>query len=322
MLAAVIVFLGVFLAVLLLLSLVGSESSREAKQTLARLDSLAGRGVRGAQDETFDIRRHELLSGMPWFNRWLHGIEISRQLRLVIQQADVSWTVGRLVLLCLFLALAAGYLVEKRTGADLLALLLGVGAGSLPLVYVLRKRAQRFARFELLLPEAVDLMVGAIRAGHSFSSAMGLVSKECGEPVRSEFRKCYDEQNFGLELRSALENFLERMPVPDLRMIVTAVLIQQESGGNITEILAKVAELIRERFRLQRQIRVHTAQGRITGLILALLPVVLGVLIYLIRPEHMSLLWKREIGIKMLYAGVTMQVIGMLIIRKIVRMKV
>jgi tight adherence protein B len=321
MLIAVLVFLLVFVLTAVVLVIGSASKTKEMKQTLARLDSIAMERARGVHDENFEFRRRELLSSLPWLNRWLFGLDVTRRLRLFLSQADVKWTVGRLVLMSAFLALASGYLVEIRTGAEPMALLVAFGAGCLPTVYVSRKRAVRFSRFEELLPEAVDLLVGAIRAGHSFGSAMGLVAKESPEPIKSELGRCFDEQNFGLELRVALENLLERMPVPDLRMIVTAVLIQQESGGNITEILDKVAQLIRDRFRLQRQIRVHTAQGRMTGWVLSLLPIALGFIMYFISPEHVSLLWKRDAGVQMLYVGLAMQIVGILIIRKIVRMQ-
>lgn len=172
------------------------------------------------------------------------------------------------------------------------------------------------------LPEALDLMVSAIRAGHTFSSSMSMASRECPEPIRKEFRQCFDEQQFGLELRTALTNLAYRVPIHEIRIIVTALLIQNETGGNLTEILEKVAYLIREDFRLQRQVRVHTAQGRMTGWILSILPAVLGFVLYLLRPEHMSVLWTRSAGRVMLYGGIVMTMIGALIIRRIIRIQV
>ena len=192
----------------------------------------------------------------------------------------------------------------------------------MPYLYVLHKRGRRFDRMRQYLPEALDLMVAAIRAGHSFSSAMGMAAKECPEPIRKEFRQCFDEQNFGLELRLALLNLAHRVPIHDVRILVTAVLIQNETGGNLTEILDKVAYLIREDFRLQRQVRVHTAQGRLTGWILSLLPPILGVLLYLVNPEQMSILWTRSSGQKMLVGAIVMTLIGGLIMRKIIRIRV
>jgi tight adherence protein B len=172
------------------------------------------------------------------------------------------------------------------------------------------------------LPDGLDLMVSAIRAGHSFASALGMASRESLEPVKREFRQSFDEQNFGLDLRVAMTNLAYRVPINDIRMVVTAVIIQKETGGNLTEILEKVAHLIREDFRLQRQVAVHTAQGRLTGGILAFLPVILGIGLYLVNPEHMSLLWRHPIGLRMLQGGVVMMVIGGLLIRRIVRIEI
>jgi tight adherence protein B len=151
---------------------------------------------------------------------------------------------------------------------------------------------------------------------------LSLVTHECPDPLASEFRTCFDEQNFGLELRAAMENLITRVPLQDLRIAVTAILIQKESGGNLAEVLEKTAYVIRQRFRLKRQIQVHTAQGRLTGLILTLLPVILGIGLYIVNPAAMSLLWTRPIGIKLLYAAGAMLVIGTALIQKIVRMDV
>jgi tight adherence protein B len=187
---------------------------------------------------------------------------------------------------------------------------------------VFYKRAQRFSKFEQNLPEALDLMVSALRAGQSLVAALKLVGDEVPDPIGGEFRICFDEQNYGLELRTAMENLVVRAPLQDLRIVVTAILIQKESGGNLAEVLDKASYLIRERFRLRRQVRVHTAQGRMTGWILSLLPIVLGIGLYLLNPKTMSILWTRPIGIKLLYTSAVMTVTGGLIIRKIVNMEV
>jgi tight adherence protein B len=187
---------------------------------------------------------------------------------------------------------------------------------------VIQKRSKRFEQMRQFLPEALDLMNAAIRAGHSFTSAMGMAAKESPEPVRREFRQCFDEQNYGLDLRGALANLHYRMPISEVGMIVTAVLIHSESGGNLTEILDKVAYLIRENFRLRRQVRVHTAQGRMSGWVLAIFPFVLGFLLYLINPTQMRVLWTHPTGRKLMYTGLAMTVVGGLFIRKIVRIRI
>jgi tight adherence protein B len=201
-------------------------------------------------------------------------------------------------------------------------MLIGLLLGSAPLVFVLQKRRRRFTQFEQDLPEALDLMVSSLRAGNSLVSAMRLVAHESPDPIGGEFRICFDEQNYGLELRTAMENLVTRVPLQDLRIIVTAILIQKESGGNLAEVLDKASYLIRERFRLRRQVRVHTAQGRLTGWILSLLPVVLGIALYFVSPETISVLWTRSIGVKLLYTAAGMTIAGALIIRKIVNMEV
>jgi len=194
--------------------------------------------------------------------------------------------------------------------------------GFAPLGFVIIKRNKRFAKFEEGLPEALDMMVSALRVGHSFSAAMGLVGRECPDPVGTEFRVCFEEQNYGLELKTAMENLIARVPLQDLRMVATAILIQKESGGNLAEVLDNTSQIIRQRFRLRRQVRVHTAQGRLTGWVLTALPLLLGLALYIANPDLMSVLWTRPIGVKLLYIAGGMIIVGGLIIRKIVNMDV
>jgi tight adherence protein B len=191
-----------------------------------------------------------------------------------------------------------------------------------PFIWVIVKRNKRFDLFQQGLPEALDLMVGGLRAGHSLIAAMGLVARECPDPVGSEFKTCFEEQNYGLELKTALHNMIIRIPLQELRIVSTAIMIQKESGGNLAEVLDKTAHVIRERFRLKRQVGVHTAQGRLTGWILTLLPVGLGVVLYISNPKTMSVLWTNPLGIKLLCASIVMLAIGGLIMRSIVNVDV
>jgi tight adherence protein B len=199
--------------------------------------------------------------------------------------------------------------------------LLGAFCGAVPFAFVLYKRARRFEGIRQLLPDALEMMVAVIRAGHSLMSAMGQAAKETPDPLRRELRQCFEEQNFGLDLRLAMANLAYRVPLPETRVISAAVLIQRDTGGNLTEILERVAHLIREEYRLRRQVRIHTAQGRLTGWILALLPVFLGVVIYVMNPAHMRLLWTRPMGLKMLYGGAILEALGIFVILKIVRVR-
>jgi tight adherence protein B len=319
----VIIFLGVFAVVALLLIASGTGATQQTKQVLAALDSAIAVGGRGEMnDQMVDLRKSELLSAIPMLNRWLLQIEVAPRLHRLLNQANLKWTAGGLMSAMAICFVIPGYLIYLRTGVLLLSLGLGGVAGFAPLFFVLQKRGKRFGKFEQQLPEALELMVSALRVGHSLNAALGLVAREVQDPLGGEFRLCYDEQNYGLELRTAMDNLATRMPLQDLRIVVTAILIQKESGGNLAEVLDKVAHVIRERFRLKRQVMTHTAQGRLTGWILSALPVVLGVALYMINPDTMSLLWKREIGIKLLYLSGAMTVVGTLIINKIVNMEV
>jgi len=318
----VIIFLGAFAVVALLMAATGGRAAKEAKQTLATLDSAISAIATKSHDQLLDLRKRETFSAIPLLNKWMHSIKLAPRLRTLLNQADLKWTAGGLLLVCAVCFMVASYLAYWRFNTAIVALLVGAAASFAPIGFVLQKRASRFGKFEKELPEALDLMVSSLRVGHSLNSSLGLVTRESPEPIRGEFRICFDEQNYGLELRTAMENMINRVPLQDLRIVVTAILIQKESGGNLAEVLEKVAHVIRERFRLKRQVSTHTAQGRLTGWILSLLPVVLGFLLYTINPETMSLLWTRAIGIKLLYASVAMIVVGSLIIRKIVNMDV
>jgi len=318
----VLVFLGVFAVVGLLFAASGSGSSEQARVLMTRLESAIAVGKPEMSDLIVDVRKNELMSAIPWLDRWLAKVEIAPRLRRLLFQANVKWTVGGLVLFCCIAAVVPAYLVYLRTGAILAAVLVGLVTGSAPFGYVWQMRKKRMNKFEQGLPEALELIVSALRVGHSLNAAMGLVSRECQDPVGGEFRLTFDEMNYGLELKSALDNLATRVPIQDVKIVCTAILIQRESGGNLAEVLEKTSTVIRERFRLKRQVLTHTAQGRLTGWILTLLPVVLGGILYMVNPDLMSNLWKKELGIKLLYAASGMIVIGGLIIRKIVNMDV
>jgi len=317
-----LVFLSVFLILALVLVGSGMSGSREAKQTLAVLESTMAVDKPEIKDQIVNVRKEELLSAVPWINRWLLKLELAPRLSRLLYQANLKWTAGALILMSGASFVIAGYLVYLRTHGFIFALLIATLFGSAPFVFVLHKRRKRFNKFEQELPEALDLMVSGLRVGQSLISALSLVASESPDPVSTEFRICCEEQNYGLELRTALNNLVSRVPLQDLNMVATAILIQKESGGNLAEVLDKVSYVIRERFRMKRQVMVHTAQGRLTGWILSFLPVVLGFALYLVNPDTMSLLWKRPVGVKLLYVAGGMTITGSLIIRKIVRMDV
>jgi tight adherence protein B len=321
MLLIVVVFVGVFLVAALLIAASGAGASEQVKKTLNRLEALViASDLR--KDDQINIQKQELLSSIPLMNRILLSLEIAPQLRRMLYQANVKWTPGGFVLMSLALWAMAAYVLNVRTDAIWFSAVLAFLPAALPLGYVRWKRAKRLEKFEEGLPSALDLMVSGLRGGHGLVSVLSLVGREVPDPVGPEFRICFDEQNYGLELRTALENLCTRVPIQDNRMIMTAILIQKETGGNLAEILERCATTIRERFRLKREIRSKTAQGRLSGWVLSLMPVVLALGMYIARPDIISLLWTRPVGLKMLYTGVVMVIIGSLIIRKIVRVRV
>jgi tight adherence protein B len=322
LLIIVVIFAGVFAVVTLLIIASGTGASQQAKQVLATLDSALANDTPESRDQILDLRKDEKLSAIPWLNRSLLKFQLAPQLHTLLHQADLDWTAGGILSGCGVCFAVPMVLVDLKTDSIPLALVSGLVLGAAPFAYVLFKRSRRFGLFQQGLPEALDLMVSALRAGHSLIAAMGLVARECPEPVGGEFRTCFEEQNYGLELKAALDNMINRVPLQDLRIVSTAIMIQKESGGNLAEVLDKTSHVIRERFRLKRQVGVHTAQGRLTGWILTLLPIGLGVVLYIANPTMMSVLWTTEIGVKLLWGASGMLVLGGLIIRKIVNMDV
>jgi tight adherence protein B len=321
-LIVVVVFLGVFSVVALVAVASGTGASQRAKQALASLDSALATESPEEHDQILNLRKNETLSAIPWLNKKLLQYQLAPLVYSLLRQADLKWTPGGLIAGCGLCFILPAYLAYLRLGSALIALPIGLAVGFAPIGYALFKRSKRFNAFQDGLPEALDLIVNALRAGHSLIAAMGLVARECADPVGSEFKACFEEQNYGLELTTALDNLIVRVPLQDLKIVATAITIQKESGGNLAEVLDKTAHVIRERFRLKRQVRTHTAQGRLTGVVLTLLPIGLGIVLFFINPTSMSLLWTTPVGKKLLWAGIAGIVLGGFIINRIVDMEV
>jgi len=315
----VFVFVGVFSLVALPLIASGSRAAQQAKQIQSSLETaLAIEGV-NTEDPVLNFRKTDRVSAIPWLHRTLLKSELAPQINRLIHQANLSWTPGGLLSGSALCFVIPSYLLSLRCSTVLLPLLVGLAFSAAPFGWLFFKRNKRMNKFQEELPTALDLMVSALRAGHSLAAAIGMVARECAAPVGSEFKICFDEQNYGLEMKTALENLIQRVPIQALRTVSTAIMIQKESGGNLAEVLDKTAHVIRESFRLKRQIATHSAQGRLTGWILTFLPVVLGVALYFANPEMMSILWKTEIGVKLLYAATGMIAVGGFIINRIIK---
>jgi tight adherence protein B len=319
-----LIVLSICLSVFAVAILVGvTLKTDESKRLNLRLAALDQEFAPAGDEGTItDIRRvQRQMSAIPWLNRWLIKMNLAAASSLYLCQAGVNVTLGTLLLTSVEGSALLAFLLSLKFGAALTALV-SLCFLPLPFLYVRRKRAKRLAKLEQQLPEALGMMVSALRVGHSLVASLGAVAQEFADPIGGEIRKCFEEQNYGVDLRTALTNLVTRAPIQDLRIFVAAVLIQKESGGNLAEVLEKVAQTTRERFRLKKQVSVHTAQGRMTGWILSLLPVVLGIGMYFVNPEGMSVLWTRPIGLKILYTAAGMDIVGALIIRKIVAIHV
>lgn len=239
-----------------------------------------------------------------------------------IEQSGVKTGLTTILLIALFNAMVGAFILGLVSRAWW-GLPVGAGVGfALPFLFLRMKRRRRLLTFEEQFPEALDLISRALKAGHAFATGMKMVADEMPEPVGPEFRKAFDEQNFGLPLKDSLDNLSQRIPSLDVRFFATAVLIQRETGGNLSEILENLSHVVRERFKIMRQVRVYTAHGRLTGYVLLALPAFLSIALMFINPDHMNLLFREPMGQMMLTAALVMQVIGYFWIQQVIKIEV
>jgi len=315
---AVLVFVVVSLAVFAGLSLLDQRNVR-ARILRDRLSSVQKPAEQGAD---FAFLRDEMLSRIPAFDSILRRSERISLLQKLLSQGEVDIRAGNFLVLCLGSALVFG-LILFFAGGNVLFGWAGLLIGFfLPYAYASHMRAKRFQRFEERFPEAIDTLARAVRAGHAFTTALELIANEVSEPVAGEFRQLYEEQKFGLPVRDALINLTERVPLVDIKFFVTAVMLQRETGGNLAEILDGLSYVIRERFKILRQVRVHTAQGRLTMVLLMALPPVIVLTMQLMNPGFIRPLFTEPLGHAFIVAGITLQTIGYFFIRKIIRIQV
>jgi|SoiMethySBSTD1v2_1073268.scaffolds.fasta_scaffold05735_5 tight adherence protein B len=245
------------------------------------------------------------------------GIGLSR----LIEQSGVKATSSGILVVSGALGLL-GMLGVLMFAPSVAAAPAGLLLGALPILYLMNRRGARIKKFEEQFPEALDLLARALRAGHAFQTSLGMVADELAEPVGPEFKKTFDQQNFGLPLKECLFEMADRVPLLDVRFFATAVTIQRETGGNLAEILNNLAHVVRERFKILRQVRVHTAHGRFTGYVLLALPPVLGVVLAYLSPDHMNTLFTEQMGKTMLMGAGVMQTVGYFWIRQVIKIEV
>ena len=315
----VLIALGAFAAVLLVVygaywSFVVRPEQQDEHAVRSRLKTSRARPAALAL-----LKQRDNLSSVGGLDRLLvRWSSFSLPLQNLITQSGLKISVGALVASCVFVGVMTAFLLAMVTRYTLF----GIGAGLVtmwfPYLFVRFKAKKRLAVFEEQFPEAIDLMARALRAGHALPTALQMAGEEIAEPVGGEFRMLFEQQNYGLALPDALRAFSERVQLLDARFFVTAVLTQREMGGNLSEVLDKLAAVIRERFKVKRQVRVVSAHGRITGVVLGCLPPAVAGLLFLVSPEYIRLLSEDVLGIYMVGTALVLQVVGVLIIRRIV----
>ena len=320
LLVAVIVLVVVAALVFTLVSLVDQRNAR-ARLLKERLTNERKAPERAPEDE-LALLRDEQLSEIPAFDSLLRRSERISQLQEMLAQGGLNLRAGNFLALSLLAGVAAGlvaYVLSNRAEVGGVALLIGF---VLPYGYATVQRNRRFEKFEELFPEAIDTLARAVRAGHAFTTALELITNEVAEPVAGEFRQLFEEQKFGMPVRDALMNLTERVPLVDVKFFVTAVMLQRETGGNLAEILDNLSYVIRERFKIQRQVRVYTAQGRLTmALLMGMPPIIVTVMLF-VEPSFIRPLFADPIGHILLVAGIALQTVGYFVIRKIIRIQV
>ena len=296
--------------------LMAGRNAESDKRMMARFAMLQpGRGLSTSVSD--DLLKHMAVGSSGWLEPAFARLEAAMQLNLLIRQANVRATARRLLLLSLALSMGAMLLTYMVIHVAAVALVAGA-AGYIPIIVLKFQRNHRVTMMDKALPDMIDIMSRALRAGHSVAAAISIIAEQAEEPARTEFSEVFRKQKFGLSMRDALLELLDRVPSQDLRVLVTGILVQRDTGGNLTQILDRTSAVIRERLKLQGDIRVHTAQGRMTGWILCLLPVIMLVLINLINPGYSKPLTDDPLGRKCLYTGCVLLALGAFLIKRIV----
>jgi tight adherence protein B len=316
---SIVVFVGVSALVIGLAVIMRGDKEQEVEDRLSVLT-----GGKKSRSKVDAAQYAELLATMRSEGTSTVERLISRylNLRLLFEQADVALSVPNFLLICAGLA-AAGIVLPAAAGMNVLfAPLVGGFLAILPIIWLLMRRKRRLRKFAAQLPEALELIARALRAGHSLAAGMNLVASEMSAPIAVEFGRTFEEQNLGIPLEEALDSLTTRVPNLDLKFFSTAIILQRQTGGDLAEILDKIGHLIRERFQIWGQVQALTGEGRLSGIVLLALPPALFAVVYRMNPDYLMLLFTDEMGKKMLVGGVVMQLLGALAIRKIVNIRV
>lgn len=314
----------IFIAVVLLIEgayLTWNSSKGPEAERVARRLRIMSAGAHGGE-QNISIIKERLLSNTPTMQRILLQMPRVGTLDRLLQQSGLSWSVADLLGISLLAFLVPFFAGSYFAMPMLPRLALASAAAMLPFFYVTRAKGKRLTRIEQQLPDALDLMGRALRAGHAFPTALKMVGDEMNDPLASEFRAAFDEVNFGIAMPDALMNLATRVPSTDLRYFVIAVLIQRETGGNLSELLTSISAIIRDRIKLMGQVRVLSAEGKMSAWVLSLLPFGAALMIQLTNPQFLEVLYTDPAGRKMLAGAGVMMVLGILAMRKIIRIRV
>lgn len=298
--------------------------SRRTSLAEARLDAMTKSITIYARDDLGHVAGSNSYVADDWgqpaeWERWIGGF---LDVRALIRQAGVRVTPWQLLGLTAGAASGGALLGSLSRAALWTGPLATIGAAAAPLLWLLWKRQQRFVKFESQMPDALDLLARSLRAGHSMADGLRLISEEMADPIAGEFRRCYQQQALGVALESTLEELTVRVPNPDLRFFVNAVILQRQTGGDTAEILDKIATLVRQRFQIRAQVRALTGEGRLSGMVLLALPIVLAIYLYFRNPDYLLLLFSDPLGQKMVIAAIVLQILGGVVIKRIVDIKI
>ena len=318
-----IVIAAIFIAFLVLMEFgylfIRTVRNPEKMAVRRRMETLS---VPWDQTESVDLQRKALYSEIPWLNRILPKFPILTRVRRLLEQSGIQRPLGVFVLSSLLL-FALGILGGKLITSNPLLLLPGaVFLGSVPFLYIYNKRAKRMQKFQKQLPEALDLMARSLKAGHAFTGGLRMVADEFDDPIGVEFDRTLGEINFGVGVPEALKNLTSRIDCIDLNFFVTSIIIQRETGGNLAEILESIAYLIRERFKLFGKIRILASEGKLSGVVLVILPFFLAFALYILNPGYITTLFTDPFGHILLGIALIMMFIGVLVMRKMIMIKV
>jgi tight adherence protein B len=321
MLISTIIFLFFLFLTYALFLLASRKSDARDERLEQRVAEALQESESASFDETIQITRDDSIGGNPTINRLLSSLDFAKRLDLMIKQADVHITVSRLLAFSFIAGLMAA--LAAYTVLNVIpAIVLSVVAAAIPILHVAWQRKKRLRKFNAQLPDTLDLLSRSLAVGHAFSESLNQVASEMPDPIASEFRATFEEQKLGLSTKVALDRLTERVPLMDLRLCVTAMHIQRETGGNLAEILEKVAQTIRERFKIMEDFRSMTTSARASGWILCALPFALVFVLTVLDPNYMSVLVHDQRGHYVLAFAIVWQTIGMLLIKKFLNIKV